>query len=363
MKGLFVAGVLLMSLVGASRAQTANLSAALPTKAPPPVVQASYDWSGYYLGGNIDYGLADEGARHAGIRHGGADSVGFATRKPRNALRPAETEALVDFRVDPQFGTGPQPHAEIGRAVPRLAALVRNKAIGPGIRRVERGRVLLEKRSLRVDREIVSDQGRRLYARVGSLRLIAVEAIVEAEAHFVQHQIGVENLRTGRKYDAAATIIDEQIFELRGPVHRQGNFYSATGRAAGAGPQERILRHAGYSGAADRHAYNLKAGKLVIAPSEAACRVEQPVACVAEIWRIAETATHGAGKLDPVQVIRGADLRGRSRPVTAKKARKRNVGFEPNEPARRGHVIVAGLQSERVAAVAGGDVVGVGEIQ
>jgi high affinity Mn2+ porin len=37
--------------------QAADLPGALPTKAPPPVAQASYDWTGFYLGGHIGYAL------------------------------------------------------------------------------------------------------------------------------------------------------------------------------------------------------------------------------------------------------------------------------------------------------------------
>jgi high affinity Mn2+ porin len=53
MLGRSVAVLGLMVLAGG--VQAADLSAALPTKAPPPVVQAAYDWSGFYLGGNLSY--------------------------------------------------------------------------------------------------------------------------------------------------------------------------------------------------------------------------------------------------------------------------------------------------------------------
>ncbi len=53
MKGLFVAGVSLMALAGASRADAADLSAVMPVKAPP--MPASYDWTGLYLGGHLGY--------------------------------------------------------------------------------------------------------------------------------------------------------------------------------------------------------------------------------------------------------------------------------------------------------------------
>ena len=42
-----------------SNAQAADLSGAIPTKAPPPAVQAAYDWNGFYWGGHIGYAAGD----------------------------------------------------------------------------------------------------------------------------------------------------------------------------------------------------------------------------------------------------------------------------------------------------------------
>ncbi|MFZ0424866.1 MAG: carbohydrate porin [Xanthobacteraceae bacterium] len=53
MRGTGIAIFGLMALAGG--AQAADLSAALPTKAPPPTAQATYDWTGVYLGGNASY--------------------------------------------------------------------------------------------------------------------------------------------------------------------------------------------------------------------------------------------------------------------------------------------------------------------
>ena len=52
-------------------------------------------------------GLAHEGARHADIGVIGADLVGFRARKAGDAVRVSQAEALVDVRVDPQFGASP----------------------------------------------------------------------------------------------------------------------------------------------------------------------------------------------------------------------------------------------------------------
>jgi high affinity Mn2+ porin len=64
MRGLFVAGIGLVVLAGG--AYGADLSGTLPTKAPPAPV--SYDWSGFYLGGDVGYaaGLSNWSATQAG---------------------------------------------------------------------------------------------------------------------------------------------------------------------------------------------------------------------------------------------------------------------------------------------------------
>src|ERR1700729_2579244 len=58
-------------LIGLDResAFAADLSSALPSKAPPPAVLAAYDWSGFYLGGNAGYafGGSDWTSAQAGV--------------------------------------------------------------------------------------------------------------------------------------------------------------------------------------------------------------------------------------------------------------------------------------------------------
>src|SRR5580704_17973335 len=55
MRGLSVTSIVLIALAGSARA--GDLGPILPTKAPPPVAQASYDWTGFHLGGHIGYAL------------------------------------------------------------------------------------------------------------------------------------------------------------------------------------------------------------------------------------------------------------------------------------------------------------------
>jgi high affinity Mn2+ porin len=65
MRGLRVAGIGLIALAGGAHA--ADLSGALPTKAPPPAL-LPYDWTGFYLGGHLGYagGRSDWSATQAG---------------------------------------------------------------------------------------------------------------------------------------------------------------------------------------------------------------------------------------------------------------------------------------------------------
>lgn len=72
MRGLGVAGVGMIVLAGA--AQAADLTAVLPTKAPPPAVQNAYDWSGFYLGGHVGYAA---GASNFTATPGLAGSLGL----------------------------------------------------------------------------------------------------------------------------------------------------------------------------------------------------------------------------------------------------------------------------------------------
>ena len=53
MRAQCLASLGLLVFVGSSHA--ADLSGALPSKAPPPAASASYDWTGLYVGGHLGY--------------------------------------------------------------------------------------------------------------------------------------------------------------------------------------------------------------------------------------------------------------------------------------------------------------------
>src|SRR5271156_790707 len=66
MRGLAAAGIGLIVLAGG--AQAADLSRALPTKAPPPAAPVAYDWTGFYVGAHLGYatGSSNWSATQAG---------------------------------------------------------------------------------------------------------------------------------------------------------------------------------------------------------------------------------------------------------------------------------------------------------
>jgi hypothetical protein len=55
-------------------------------------------------------GLAHECALHADIRIVGAEFVRLCARETGGAVRISHAEALVDFRIEPEFSALPQPH-------------------------------------------------------------------------------------------------------------------------------------------------------------------------------------------------------------------------------------------------------------
>src|SRR5215467_3464039 len=89
-------------------------------------------------------GLSDKTARYPEIRVGAADLIGFAAGESRNAQRVAQSEALVDLRIDPNLRAVPQAPTDIGCDVPGLATRVGIQAVGAAIGRAKRRRELAD---------------------------------------------------------------------------------------------------------------------------------------------------------------------------------------------------------------------------
>ena len=146
--------------------------------------------------------LPDESPLAGAHRDSLSDLVGFAAGESGNAERVVEPKSLIDLRIDPQLGALPQPHADIERGVPGLAALTAaGQAVGSLIGRAEGRIALFEERGLAVKVEGVRiRRGRRLVtsAACAGERVVA-ELIVQAGAQFVQREVGIDPLRRRRK--------------------------------------------------------------------------------------------------------------------------------------------------------------------
>src|SRR5262249_37758304 len=107
--------------------------------------------------------LPKEHSRHARIRIGGANLVGFRARKTRDTKRSAEAQPLIDLGIDPQLATFPRPNAQEEIEVPRLSPGIRNETLWTSIGSMERKGVLAEKRRLSVNTEIIQIQSGRSF--------------------------------------------------------------------------------------------------------------------------------------------------------------------------------------------------------
>src|SRR5205807_7646736 len=119
-----------------------------------------------------------------------ADLESCAGRETGDTLGRAQTKALIDFRVEPDFGALPEFDAQTQRRVPALAALVRDKTMLPHIGRAERRRILLDEGRLAV-------HGKRAkIKRFGSLRedlridAVSAEPVIQSDPHRMDREIG-----------------------------------------------------------------------------------------------------------------------------------------------------------------------------
>ena len=180
-------------------------------------------------------------------------------RKAGDAFGIAQSKTLIDLRIDPEFGALPQFGADEIHDVPALAALVWIEAVRPEIGRVKRRIVLLDESGLAVQREAVElERGNSLGEDIG-IDAVVAELVVEADAHGLQRQIGIEALRAGGKGDAARRVIGVEIFEPRRPIRRQTDFDAGADHAAESRHHEKVFDGARRRGAARGSAGDLRA--------------------------------------------------------------------------------------------------------
>src|SRR5262249_24351759 len=201
----------------------------------------------------------------------------------------AEPKTLIDFRIDPEFGALPQPHAQKCSRVPGFAALVWNEAVPPDIGRPEWRRILLDEGRLAVHGERAGIKRLGAFGKNLRVNTIATELETQPDPQRVDGEIGGKTLRASGKVPAARSIIGEKIFEPRHPVWCQRNFDSAAHRTADPRHHEQILDRTGHCRAADSRACNLCARELIETGGEATRCIKQPMA-----GRVADAAAHRA---------------------------------------------------------------------
>jgi outer membrane immunogenic protein len=69
----------LFALGSATQALAADLKARPYTKAPPPAIAPVYDWSGFYIGGNVGYGVGRDASSETAVSGAGFPYIGAGT--------------------------------------------------------------------------------------------------------------------------------------------------------------------------------------------------------------------------------------------------------------------------------------------
>src|SRR3984893_11750889 len=167
--------------------------------------------------------------RDARIRYRETDLVSFTAGEARDAERAAETESLVDLRVDPELGALPQPQTGIEGSVPGLPSMVGIEAVRTVVRRVERSSILVDEGGLRVQREPTQIQCGDSFGENLRIDALAANPIIEPKTNALNREIGIEPLRGVRKVHVSHPELRVEIFEPRGPVRTQREFYPSAG--------------------------------------------------------------------------------------------------------------------------------------
>src|SRR3981081_3429225 len=121
-------------------------------------------------------------SRQPRVRDRGSDLIGFAAGKSGHPEGGAQTETLIDFGVDPELGTVPEPNASIKRDIPGLAPGVRVEDIRTMIWRAKWEGVLAKECGLPMKGEPVQIQCSRSVGENVRIDCIAADAIIEAQS-------------------------------------------------------------------------------------------------------------------------------------------------------------------------------------
>ena len=144
------------------------------------------------------------------IRIIGADLVGFRAREAGDAVRVADAEALIDFRIEPEFGAFPQSQTGEQRGVRRLAGLsAMRQAVGTLIGRSDSRVALPGEGGLAVEIDQVQVGCRWPFGNdrpcVRRCSIVA-ELIVQTGAHLLHRKVGIEVLGAAKERPAAIAV-------------------------------------------------------------------------------------------------------------------------------------------------------------
>src|SRR4030088_2865890 len=79
MKKVLLVSIGLLALNVTTQAFGADLTARPYTKAPPPIVQPVSDWTGWYVGANLGYGIGRDASSDTAVSGAGFPIIGAGT--------------------------------------------------------------------------------------------------------------------------------------------------------------------------------------------------------------------------------------------------------------------------------------------
>ena len=185
--------------------------------------------------------IAHEIARDAGIRDRLSEFIGFPARVSGDAERIAQSETLIDFRVDPQLRSLPEPHPEVERNVPGLTLLSGDEAVRTNIGRAKVWIHLDQVGGLGVHAPIGGAWGYELRSHRRAVVSCAGKTIIEAHAHVLERESGVERLLRSGEGHALGAEVCEKILKVRGPVAADHGLDARAGDPAAAKRTARVL--------------------------------------------------------------------------------------------------------------------------
>ncbi len=165
--------------------------------------------------------LANEHSWQSRIRLNSADLIGFRTWKGRDAGHAIEAKALIDFRIDPQLSTIPEPFPNVKGRIKCLARLIRLQAVRALIRRSKGRDVLIGKRGLTMNRPILESA---LGASSFPFCQRSVIVIIHSQTQRLRGEVRRQLFSAFGETQRIAAISCNKIFGIHAPTLIQRHF-------------------------------------------------------------------------------------------------------------------------------------------